>query len=175
MRGGGEAAQRAQFERVWREHRPRLARLTARLAGDPDLADDLLQEVSLRAFAGFVGYRRESGAYTWLYRIAVNVVLRWRERRRHETIPLDASEASSLAAPGAGPETLALQSALRPAVWAALDRLSEEQRAALILQPYEGLKYREIALVLDVPIGTVKSRLNAAMQQLREELKDYAM
>ena len=73
------------------------------------------------------------------------------------------------------PEQVALRAELRPRVWMALNRLPDDLRATLILQVYEGLKYREIAAVLDIPIGTVKSRLNNAMQRLREELKDDAL
>ena len=171
-----EAARRARFERAWEQNRPRLGRLVARLAGDADPADDLMQEVSLRAFQTFGAFRGRSSAYTCLYRIAVNVVLRARERRHHPTVPLDSPDASGLTAdPAAGPEARALRASLQPAVWGALDRLPEDQRATLILQIYEGLKYREIADVLGIPLGTVKSRLNAAILRLREELKDYAL
>jgi RNA polymerase sigma-70 factor, ECF subfamily len=103
----------------------------------------------------------------------VNVVNRHRERRRSEFIPLEASELESLRADeAAGPEATALGADLRARVWAALERLPEQQRTALILQLYEGLKYREVADVLHIPIGTVKSRLHHAMQRLKEELRD---
>jgi RNA polymerase sigma-70 factor (ECF subfamily) len=150
-------------------------RLVARLSGDSDANDDLVQEVGVRAFEGFRGFRNESAAYTWLYRIAVNVVLRWREKRRHDTIPLDSPEASQVRSEGAGPEQRAMQSSLRPAVWAAMATLPEEQRTTLILQVYEGLRYREIGEVLEIPIGTVKSRLNIAMRRMKKELQDYAL
>ncbi len=164
-----------QFEQVWQPHRPRVWRLVARLAGSPDLADDLTQEVSVRAFQAFADFRGQADAFTWLYRIAVNVVLRDREKRR-PTLPLDAPEVACLPAQTAhSPEHAALRAEMRPVVWAALDRLPDDLRATLILQVYEGLKYREIAELLDIPIGTVKSRLNNAMQRLREELKDYAL
>jgi RNA polymerase sigma-70 factor (ECF subfamily) len=160
---------------MWQRHRPRVWRLVARLAGDPDLADDLTQEVSLRAFRSFGEFRGEASVYTWLYRIAVNVVLRYRERRR-ETVSLDQPEVAELRADeAASPETTALRSDLRATVWAALERLPDDLRTTLILQVYEGLKYREVARVLNIPVGTVKSRLHTAMQRLREELKEHAL
>jgi RNA polymerase sigma-70 factor (ECF subfamily) len=61
---------------------------------------------------------------------------------------------------------------LRVRVWSALERLPDELRTALILQLYQGLKYREVAAVLDIPIGTVKSRLHNAVQRLKEDLSD---
>jgi RNA polymerase sigma-70 factor (ECF subfamily) len=164
-----------RFDRLWQEHRPRIWRLVARLAGSIDLADDLTQEVSLRAFQAFGDFRGEAGAFTWLYRIAVNVVNRHHERRR-ELLPLDAPEVAQLPADAAcGPETLALQSDRRAAVWAAIGRLPEELRTTLVLQVYEELKYREVAAILNVPVGTVKSRMNHAMRRLREEFKGHEL
>jgi RNA polymerase sigma-70 factor (ECF subfamily) len=168
-----QEAQRARFERVWQEHRPRISLLVARLAGDPQGAEDLTQEVALRAFQGFAAFRGEARVYTWLYRIAVNVVNRHRERRRAEAIPLDAPEAVVLTADETSdPEAAALGADLRVRVWSALERLPDELRTALILQLYQGLKYREVAAVLDIPIGTVKSRLHNAVQRLKEDLSD---
>jgi RNA polymerase sigma-70 factor (ECF subfamily) len=132
--------------------------------------------VSLRAFQAFSDFRGEASAFTWLYRIAVNVVNRHRERRSGEPVPFDTPEVIQLTADeAAGPEAMALQSDLRAAVWSALHRLSPELRTTLILQVYEGLRYHEIASILHVPIGTVKSRLHHAMQRLREECKQYAV
>ena len=159
-----------QFERIWREHQPRIWRLTARLAGNADLADDLTQEVAVRAFQASGGFLGRADIYSWLYRIAVNVVLRSCERKTHPTMPLDSQLAVSAPARAASPEAQALDRDIRSRVWNALDRLPEEQRTTLILQVYEGLAYREIASVLDIPIGTVKSRLNAAVARLRKEL-----
>jgi RNA polymerase sigma-70 factor (ECF subfamily) len=168
-------AQRERFERLWQEHRPRVWRLIARLAGGADLADDLTQEVSLRAFQAFGSFRGEAGAFTWLYRIAVNVVNRHRERRR-DLLPLDAPEVAQLPADTAcGPEPMALQADRRAMVWSAIERLPEEMRTTLVLQVYEGLKYREVAAILNVPVGTVKSRLSHAMRRLREEFKDHEL
>ncbi len=165
----------AQFERVWQQHRARIWRLLARLAGNVDLADDLTQEVSVRAFQAFDSFRGRCSEFTWLYRIAVNVAHRDRERRR-ESLALDAPAVARICADEAqGPEQAALKADLSPVVCAALERLPDDLRITLILQVYEELKYREIAVILDIPIGTVKSRLHAAMQRLREELKDYVL
>ena len=163
-------ADTAAFERFWLPHRPRVWRLVARLAGSADLADDLTQEVNLRAFQGFGTFRRGSSAYTWLYRIAVNVVLRHRERLSPDTVPWDS--AAQVPDPSLSPQDALLQAQIRPIVWAALNRLPEEQRTTIILSVYEEFKYREIADVLEIPLGTVKSRLHIGMARLREELKD---
>jgi RNA polymerase sigma-70 factor (ECF subfamily) len=171
-----DGARALPFDEVWQQHRPRLQRLVVRLAGDADLAEDLTQEVGLRAFQAFPGFRGEADAYSWLYRIAINVVNRYRERRRPTLVPLETPEVEGLAADRAGcPEAVLLRDDLRASVWAALDRLPDELRTILILQVYEGLKYRELALVLGIPIGTVKSRLHHAMQRLKEELIESAV
>jgi RNA polymerase sigma-70 factor (ECF subfamily) len=163
----------AAFDKFWQMHRPRIWRMVARLAGSVDIADDLTQEVSLRAFSGFSTFRGGAAGFTWLYRIAVNVVLRHREHLRLSLLPLDHAEAVALpAASHLGPEAAALRGELQAQVWAALDQLPEDTRATLILQVYEQLKYREIAEVLNIPLGTVKSRLHTGMALLREELKD---
>ncbi len=160
----------AGFEEFWLSHRPRVWRLVARLAGSLDLADDLTQEVSLRALAGFSRFRRGASGDTWLYRIAVNMVLRHRERLTVNTVPWDT--AAEAADPRPSPHLIAQQAEIRPLVWAALERLPDEQRTTLILSVFEELKYREIAAVLEIPLGTVKSRLHTGMSRLREELKD---
>jgi RNA polymerase sigma-70 factor, ECF subfamily len=169
-----EAAQRTRFEQIWHPSRLRVWRLMARLSGHPDVADDLTQEVSLRAFQAFPTFRGRSSAFTWLYRIAINVAQRYRERER-ETVAMDDPAVMALPSGEASPEAHAIQSDLRPTLWAALDRLPDDLRTTLILKVYEEMKYREIAETLDIPIGTVKSRLNNAMQRLREELKDVAL
>jgi RNA polymerase sigma-70 factor (ECF subfamily) len=164
------AAETPAFEQFWRLHRPRVWRLAARLAGSVDLADDLTQEISLRAFQGFALFRGGAAGYTWLYRIAVNVVLRHRERLAPNTVPWESI--SHLPDPNLTPQAAVLQAEMRPLVWAALARLPDEQRTTIILSVYEELKYREIAAVLEIPLGTVKSRLHIGMARLREELKD---
>ena len=93
---------------------------------------------------------------------------------RRERVGLDDPEAAGAARPRpGGPEAAALRGDLVPAVRAAVECLPEPMRTTLILQVYEGLKYREIAAVLGVPVGTVKSRLHQATERLRVGLRDY--
>jgi RNA polymerase sigma-70 factor (ECF subfamily) len=166
----------ARFEQVWKQQRPRIWRLVARLAADVDVADDLTQEVCLRALRAFAEFRGEASVFTWLSRIAINVVHRHRERAQREVVSWDTPELTALPDDKTrGPEETAITADLRRAVWAALERLPEELRTTLILQVYEGLKYREIASILDVPISTVKYRRHEAMLRLRQELEDYAL
>src|SRR5215475_12440446 len=102
-----DGSQRTRFEAVWQRHRPRIWRLVARLAADVDVADDLTQEVCLRAFRAFGDFRGQASALTWFSRIAINVVNRHRERANPETLWLDAPDLARAAAEEAkSPEAL---------------------------------------------------------------------
>lgn len=174
---GPEAETRCRdFERLWDQHRERVWRLVARLSGNLEAADDLTQEVGLRALQAFTSFRSESAFFTWLYRIAVHVVIRWRDGNRETPLTLDSPAAGDVAADAiSSPEFQAANDALRTAVWDAMERLPEELRVTLILRVFEDLSYREIARILEIPVGTVMSRLHAARRRMREELKDHEM
>jgi RNA polymerase sigma-70 factor (ECF subfamily) len=168
-----EVRRRNAFERLWMKERQRVWRLTARLAGDVDAADDLTQEVGLRALEGYDRFRGAAAEATWLYRIAVNVVLRWRERRGVLPGSVRLEGVAPLAAPvEESPERLALRADANERMRRAVDVLPDDLRTPLLLHAWEGLKYREIAAVLEVPVGTVMSRLHSARQRLRRELGD---
>ena len=150
------------FERAWNRHRERVFRLVVRLARSREVADDLTQEVAVQAAQAFPKFRGQAQAFTLFYKIAVRCVLRWRAQKGAlggeallETIP----------APSTDPTTAI-------AVQAALHTLPDDQRAVLVLAVYEQLSYKEIAAVLEIPLGTVMSRLARARQQLRKELSD---
>jgi RNA polymerase sigma-70 factor, ECF subfamily len=159
---------RIAFERLWEAERERVWRLCARLSSSTDAADDLAQEVSIRAWQAWGGFKGLASPRTWLHRIAVNVCLRWRERQKPTTM-LDETLAGSVEG---SPERLALQSDEKSRIHAALDRLPEDLRTSLVLHAWEGMAYREIAALLEIPVGTVTSRIWAARQRLKKELAD---
>ncbi len=132
-----------------------------------DEAEDVLQEVFFQVYRSLSTFEPSKGAFTtWLYRVTVNHCLSRRRKRRLLTISL---EKISPLAPTEHPSS---QDRLEDeeAVRQALSRLSEKLRTVVILRYYSELSYAEIAQVLNIPVGTVKSRLDLALKTLRQEL-----
>jgi len=165
------------FEQIVRHYSAALFSLAARLVG-PAEAEDVVQETFLRAYRGLESFRGESSLKTWLYAIALN-----RARARHGTLSRlralfapkpardDLADALDDAPdPGLGPEEATLAREQRSRLRAAIGGLPEEFRTAVILRDLEGLSYQEIAEVLQVPIGTVRSRIARGRSLLKEEL-----
>ena len=159
---------REAFERLWEAERPRIWRLAARLSGNPDAADDLTQEIGIRALEAFVGFRGASAPSTWLFRIAVNAVLRWRERQARSA-KSEVGESEQVSSREASPEAQTVNRAETERLHRVLNELPDELRTPLLLHVWEGLKYREIGAILEIPTGTVMSRLHSARQRLRKE------
>jgi RNA polymerase sigma-70 factor (ECF subfamily) len=142
-----------------------------RLCGDAALAEDIAQDAFIRVWDRLSTFRPEGNFKGWLCRIATNLTID-ALRRKKPTVDVDGQRAI-LEAPSDRPEVAALKSERALLVRAAILRLPEQSRATLVLREYEGFSYREIADTLDIPLGTVKSRLNDARQRLRAELAEY--
>lgn len=155
------------FAELVRRNQGRVRGLLMRLAQDRVLADDLAQEVFLRAYRGLVGFQQRSAFGTWLYRIAYNVYLNNRTRvRRFCELPED-YVAAAVAPEGA---LSAPRSDLRRDLSAAIETLPERYRAVVVLYYLEEVSYPEIADILGVPLGTVKTHLHRAKKLLRERM-----
>ena len=162
-------------------HRPVFG-LVAGILYDSSEAADVTQEVFLRAFRGIGAFRQGSSLKTWLYRIAVRQALNhrrwsWRHLRQQRSIDAEPEEngnsltAAMLQAPGASPFDELASKETQRAVQQALARVAEHFRAAVILRDLEGLSYEEIADVLEISVGTVKSRILRGRRALRELLE----
>lgn len=175
-----QASDREAFDRLVDETHS-LAYATAyRLIGDADAASDAVQEAYVRAYSSLHTFRGHSSFTTWLYRIVVNVSLDTLRRRaraperltlvdeEHGEQPIEIVDRS--ADPHADIERFERQAAVQRA----LLRLSDDHRAVLVLFDLNGLAYEEIAEILSVPLGTVKSRLNRARLALRDALGEDA-
>jgi len=136
-----------------------------RMTGRPELAEDLAQEAFVRAWLHLANFRGESQFRTWLGRIVTNATIDYLRANK-----VDLALDERLPARGEPLPAQAMRSEVEETVRRAVLALPEESRAALILREYEGLSYKEIAGALDIPIGTVMSRLNYARTRLREML-----
>ena len=168
-----QAGDLAAFEPLVEKYRDRAWRLAYQLLRDREDAWDCAQEAFVRAYQSIGAFRGQSAFYTWLFRITVNIAtdrLRSRGARARafgaEPVP-EEEWARTAADPQAGPEDVAQQVERRARIRSALDTLPPKARTIIMLSDVEGLSYREIADVLNVPIGTVMSRLHNARKRLR--------
>jgi RNA polymerase sigma-70 factor (ECF subfamily) len=155
---------------IVRHYDPGLRSLAFRLLRDPHRMDDALQEAYVKAFRSLPRFRGESRLGTWLYRIAYNACLDELGAARRVT-PLSLESVAERPDPQMSVhDSVASRSDLA----AALERLPVEERAAVLLVDAQGFAYRDAAEILDVPEGTVASRLSRARAQLRTALEDRA-
>ena len=138
-----------------------------RLTASREDALDLSQDVFLKAYQNIRKLDDAARFGPWLYRIAHNEAYSHFRRRRPETALPETADFERAAAAAAGP---VFPTDLSLAVTAALDRLTPEQREAVVLKVYEGFKFEEMAEVLDAPVSTVKSRLYSALEVLKDVL-----
>lgn len=159
---------RDAFAELVRSHYQGVVNVVYRMCGDARLAEDAAQETFIKAWQNLSSFRPGTSLRSWLARIAVNTTLDALRRERGE--PADI-EAVYVADKAAGPEEALLQKERSGIVQAAILSLSEANRSILVLREYGGLSYAEIAAALDVPAGTVMSRLSYARSRLRELLE----
>ena len=169
--GGDEDA----FAQLVALHEKKVYNLALRMCGNPEDAWDAAQEAFLSAWRGLPSFRGEAGFSTWLYRLtsnaAIDLLRRTRRQRGEaslddENLGIDAVDRTPSA------QEQAEASELRGAVTAGLSRLTDSHRQALVLREVQGLSYEEIAAVLEVDMGTVKSRISRARGALRKILQE---
>lgn len=164
-----QGSQTALHRLVMRHHAPLFGFLFRLTGGDRALAEDLVQETMVRLLRGIGSYDGQRPFKPWLYQIAVNTT---RDHYKRADTRYTASENGEIALV-AGPqrlETAVIHQETMQEALTAMAHLPPHQREALLLRYAEGLSLAEIADVLDVPVGTVKSRLSLALKRLREQL-----
>jgi RNA polymerase sigma-70 factor (ECF subfamily) len=164
------------FEDLVAPYQDRLFNTILRLCGNADDAAELLQETLIAAFRGLGSFQSEASFYTWVYRVAVNQVFSSRRRQRVPAVSADALAAGGGLEPSDERRDVSpahrLETGERQAlVERTLAELPDDFRTVLVLKDIEGLKYEEIAEILDIPIGTVRSRLHRARADMRERLR----
>ncbi|HKA58519.1 MAG TPA: sigma-70 family RNA polymerase sigma factor [Gemmatimonadales bacterium] len=170
---------RASFENEALVHLDVLYRVALRLTGNPSDADDLVQETMLKAYRAWDQYEKGTNAKAWLLTILRHAFINeYRRKVRHpETVDLDAIEPFAVFAEvqDEDPQGAFFDRIVDDEVLRAIDQLPEAFRETLVLSDVEGMSYQEIAQILEVPIGTVKSRLFRARQMLQGKLYNYAV
>lgn len=177
------SGEREVFGTLVRRYERELFGYLRRYLGDDDLADDVFQNTFVQVYLKIQQYELERPARPWLYAIATNQAIdALRRRNRRADQRADAATTTDedgqqrplfelLPAPGEDPSDSADRDEQRELVRAAVDRLPDLLRQVVILVYFQGLKYRDVAETLDIPVGTVKSRLHAALARLTEDWK----
>ena len=167
------AGKPAAFGQLVEKYQDRLYNTMVHVAGSADDALDVVQDAFVQAFLKLDTFRRSSAFYTWLYRIAFNLAVTHHRRRKPAFSVEQAREAGGEEPidDEPGPDARIEGDERAQQVRQAIARLGDEHRAVLILREIDGCCYETIAEMLEVPLGTVRSRLHRARLQLREELK----
>ena len=167
--GGDSAA----FGQLVTRYQDRLYNSLVHVVGSAEAARDVTQDALVQAYVKLETFERASGFYTWLYRIAMNMAIS-HLRREKPTVSIEQARDALGHEPidrGASPAARLEQQERACQVRTALGTLSDEHRAILILREIDGCGYEQIAEILDLPIGTIRSRLFRARLQLRDQLK----
>jgi RNA polymerase sigma-70 factor (ECF subfamily) len=170
---------RAAFEVLVRRYQDRLYHTAYRLLGNTDDAQDVVQDAFLNAYQSLHQFKGDARFFTWLYRIAVNSAISLRRRAgrvagRRAVLSADLPRGTTVEptdeSDGSRPDSALERAEDEQRLRAALDGLTPDHRAVLVLKEIEGRKYETIADVLGVPVGTVRSRLHRARLELRDLL-----
>jgi RNA polymerase sigma-70 factor (ECF subfamily) len=163
----------APFGELVSRYQNRLYNTLVHLVGSTDLAYDAVQDAFVQALVKLETFERSSQFYTWLYRIAFNQAMSRRRREKPLSSVEQIREASGREPVDRSgpPESRLEDEELAAQVQAALAKVSDEHRAILILREVDDCSYEQIAEILDLPIGTIRSRLHRARLELRDELR----
>jgi RNA polymerase sigma-70 factor (ECF subfamily) len=174
------------FEALVAKYQDRIYNLTLRMTGQPADAEELAQETFLKALKKIGQFKGQSGFYTWLFRIATNLTI---SHQRHQAVgrirfhpsqsyigrddgESSCSPANLVRDKSPLPETVMMNDELNQRIAEAIEQLDDDFRIVVVLRDVEEMDYSQIAEVLDVPMGTVKSRLHRARDILKEKLSD---
>ena len=166
----------AAFEEIVLKYQDRIYNVCRGMLANPHDAEDTAQEIFLKAFQALDKFNPDASLYTWLYRIAVNTCLDHRKSFFSGFFACSREVGDVLKdipADGPSPDRVLESRQIRGRLDAALGKLPYKLRIVIVLKEFEGLSYEEIAGVLDISAGTVKSRISRARERLRESFKDF--
>jgi len=174
------SGEQSAFEMLVRKYQRRIFHLIYRITQDADMVEPLAQEVFLKAYRSLSAFKGDSQFYTWLYRIAVNTCFSQLKRGSLESRPGNPAEpASDCRRPGVhavqpdDPEQTAMRKELVRHILTHVGKLPPELKTTLVLREFMGLNYEEIAEVMQIPLGTVRSRIFRARAQLKEVMTPF--
>lgn len=169
---------RKAFDLLVLKYQQRIVNLVSRFVRNPADALDVTQDAFIKAYRALPNFRGESAFYTWMYRIAVNTAKNYLavQARRPLGMEQDISEIEQFEGDNAlkeyaTPENLLLKDEIQETVINAIEELPEDLRVAITLREVEGLSYEDIAVAMDCPIGTVRSRIFRAREAIDRQLK----
>lgn len=169
--GGDPAA----FNQLMELHERRMYAVALRMCANREDAQDCLQEAMLRIYRAIGSFKGQSTFSTWVYRVTMNTCLDElrRKKNRHNTSLDNLLDMGWAPTDGNNvPERQAIRAETRQQLHAAIKELPEDMRAAVVLRDIQGFSYDEIARMLDVNVGTIKSRISRGREKLREKLKE---
>ena len=159
------------------KYQHRIIQLVNRYVKDPSEAQDVAQESFIKAYRALGNFRGDSAFYTWLYRIAINTAKNYlvSRSRRYSDYQIDVQDAEQVEnAPQLKamdtPENLLLNDEIVKVIKAAIEKLPEEMKVAIMLREFEGMSYEDIAQTMECPVGTVRSRIFRAREAIDEKL-----
>ena len=162
---------RNAFGELVRTHSQGVLNVVYRMCGNSDLAEDASQEAFIQAWLRLSSYKQKASFRSWVYRIAVNTAIDM--LRKEKRILPNSIEDMNLSASTPSPEMAVANSERAELVREAVIKLPSASRAVLVLREYEGFSYQEISEALEIPMGTVMSRLNYARKLLKENLETH--
>jgi len=166
------------FDLLINKYQHRIVSLVGRYVSDPADAMDIAQDAFIKAYRAIGRFRGDSAFYTWLYRIAINTAKNWlvARKRRPPANDIDASDAEQFDVESRlkeqdTPEHEILREEIKRVVFDTIAELPEDLRTAIMLREMEGMSYEDIAVTMDCPIGTVRSRIFRAREAIDGKLK----
>jgi len=170
---------KAAFDLLVRKYQHKIAKLVSRYVRDRAEVEDVTQEAFIKAYRALRGFRGESAFYTWLYRIAINTAKNYlvAQGRRPLIAEVEPEEAEAMASAHGNvtelltPERSMLTDEIARTVERAIEALPEDLRTAITLREIDGMSYDDIAVAMDCPIGTVRSRIFRAREAIDNELR----
>ena len=175
-----KANEDAAYDELVRTYNSPIFHVAFRMLGDTAEASDVVQEIFIKVFRNIGGFKGEAALKTWIFRIALSEILNrlrwWKSRHRSSTFSLDDQPGGNghfVTDSGPTPDEVLESKERESAIQQALGKLSRDHRSIVVLRDIEGFSYTEIADVLGISIGTVKSRLARARGDLKKSLMHY--